>query len=62
MNLSAVYRAVELISDSIAVIPIKIKEVDKNHSEETNNHPLYYFFNDKTDNTISKYNLMKLLV
>lgn len=62
MNLSAVYRAVELISDSIAVIPIKIKEVNETHSEETKNHPLYYFFNDKTENTISKYNLIKLLV
>jgi phage portal protein BeeE len=62
MNLSAVYRAVELISDSIAVLPIKIRETDKNHSEETTQHPLYYFFNDKTENPISKYNLMKLLV
>lgn len=30
MNISAVYRAVEIISDSIAMLPVKVKKIDKN--------------------------------
>lgn len=59
MNVSAVYRAVEIISDSIAMLPIKIKQTDTNHNEELDSHPLNQLF---TTNIISKYNLMKLLV
>lgn len=64
MNLSAVYRATELISDSIAVLPIKIQQTDKkNGKNEIENHPLKWVFSDKNNgNLLSKFNLMKLLV
>lgn len=59
MNISAVYRAVEIISDSVAILPIKIKQTDSNHSEELKTHPLNNVFNN---NTLSKYNFIKLLI
>ena len=59
MNLSAVYRAVEIISDSVAMLPIKIKQIDATHKEELSTHPLNMIFQD---NLISKYNLIKLLI
>ena len=64
MNLSAVYRATELISDSIAVLPIKIQRMDeKNGKNEIENHPLKLIFSDKnSNNLLSKFTMMKLLV
>ena len=59
MNISAVYRAVEIISDSVAMLPIKIKQVDKQHSEIMDEHPLNFVFEN---NLISKFNLIKLLL
>lgn len=59
MNISAVYRAVEIISDSVAMLPIKIKQVDATHKEELQTHPLNVIFNG---NMLSKYNLIKLLI
>lgn len=64
MCLSAVYRATDLISDSIAMLPIKVQKTDdKNGKNEMENHPLKLVFGDKNNgNVLSKYNLMKLLV
>lgn len=63
MNLSAVYRAVELISNSIATLPIKILITDESGKNEADKHPLNYVFSDRnTDNIISKFTLFKLLV
>lgn len=62
MGLSAVYRATEIISDSIAILPIKIKINNQNHKEELSNHPLNLIFSDKNGGIISKYNLIKLLI
>ena len=63
MNLSAVYRAVELISNSIASLPIKILIHDESGKNEAEKHPLNYVFSDRnTDNLISRFSLMKLLV
>ena len=59
MNISAVYRAVEIISDSVAMLPIKIKQIDATHKEELQNHPLNVVFNN---NLLSRYNLIKLLI
>lgn len=59
MNISAVYRAVEIISDSVAMLPIQIKDKDATHNEEMQNHPLNIVFNG---NQLSRYNLMKLLI
>ena len=60
MNLSAVYRAVELISNSIATLPIKILIQDESGKNEADKHPLNYVFSDRnTDNVIRRYTLMK---
>lgn len=59
MNISAVYRAVEIISDSIAVLPIKVKQKNKEHQDELDSHPLYFAFEN---NTLTKFNMMKLLI
>ena len=64
MCLSAVYRATDLISDSIAMLPIKVQKTDdKNGKNELESHPLKLVFGDKNNgNVLSKFNLMKLLV
>ena len=56
MNVSAVYRAVELISDSIASLPIYITSRD---DSELKGHNLNYIFKHMTMN---RYNFMKMLV
>jgi len=63
MNLSAVYRATEIISDSIAVLPIKIQKLGEKGKNELDSHPLKLVFSDKNSNNIlSKFTMMKLLV
>lgn len=59
MNISAVYRAVEIISDSVAMLPIKIKQIDATHKEELQTHPLNYIF---CNNVVTKYTLIKMLI
>lgn len=63
MNLSAVYRAVELISNSIATLPIKILINDESGKNEADQHPLNYVFSDRNaNNLLNKFTMMKLLV
>lgn len=62
LALSAVYRCVELISDNIAILPIKIKNVDNEHISEINTHPLKDVFENKTYNEMSRYTLIKMLI
>ena len=63
MSLSAVYRATEIISDSIAVLPIKVSEITgSGHKDEMTAHPLMKILNYLPGNKLSKYNLMKLLI
>ena len=57
MSLSAVYRCVELISDSVAMLPIRVKD----GNEMVSNHSLYNVLNNR-DNLITKYTLIKLLI
>ena len=59
MNVSAVYRAVEIISDSVAMLPIRIKDKDATHNEDLENHPLNMVFKN---NLLSSYSMIKLLV
>lgn len=59
MNISAVYRAVEIISDSVAMLPIQIKDTTKEHSEVIDTHPLNFVFDN---NLISKFTFIKLLI
>lgn len=58
MNLSAVYRAVEIISDNIAMLPIKVKVKDKQHTDDIE-HPLQFVFND---GICTKYIFIKMLI
>lgn len=58
-SLSAVFRATQIISDSIAMIPIRVKLKSDSHKEVINTHPLYQAFDN---NLISKYTLMQLLI
>lgn len=59
MNLSAVYRCVELISDSVAMLPIYVSNKEGNEIE---NHSLNLIFGDKNNNIINKFNFIKLLI
>ena len=64
MNISAVYRAVEIISDSIAILPVKIKVKDSNSDCKVTapQHPLNLLFEDNLHNNITKYMLFKLII
>lgn len=63
MAISAVYRATELISDNIAILPIKIKDIDKEHIAEVTEHSLLDIFKNKSGNNVmSKYTLVKMLI
>lgn len=43
-NLSVIYRATELISEAVAMLPIKIRKISANHSEDISSHPLHFIF------------------
>lgn len=59
MNISAVYRAVEIISDSIAMLPIRVRINNQTHKEDLEQHPLHLVFKD---NLLTKYTFIKLLI
>jgi HK97 family phage portal protein len=62
MNVASAYRCTELISDSIATLPIFIKRKESNgNTNVVKNHPLTSLFNNG-NMTISPYNFIKLLV
>lgn len=63
MNLSTVFRCVDLISDSIAVIPVKVvKEVGNGCKNELPNHSLNTVFSKSISNNLSLYQFLKMLV
>ena len=60
LSLSAVYSAVELISNSIALLPIQVKfKDDKGEAQINNDHELNLAFNN---NDMSKYMIIKMMV
>lgn len=60
LSLSAVYSATELISNSIALLPIEIKYNDEAGKTQRNRqHPLNNTFNN---NKLSKYMIVKMMV
>lgn len=62
MNVASAYRCTELISDSIATLPIYVKRKESNgNTNVVKNHPLSGLFIDN-NMTISAYNFIKLLV
>ena len=62
MNVASAYRCTELISDSIATLPIFVKRKESNgNTNVVKNHPLTALFSNG-NMTISPYNFIKLLV
>lgn len=63
MNLSAVNRAVELISNSIATLPVKVLISGDEGKNELEQHPIKMLFSDRNkNNLLSKFTLIKLMV
>ena len=59
VSLSAVFAAIEIISNSLAELPLNVKTRQDNKSTLVKNHPLYHIF----DNCImTKYMMIKMLV
>lgn len=62
MSISAFYRAVDLISSSIAILPVKIFIDGVEGKTTADDHPLNMVFDDrKSKSLISKFTLFKLL-
>lgn len=62
MLLSTVYRCVDLKSDSIGVLPLKIYKIDKNGFKvEARNHPLYHILNVEPNENMSRYVFFKTM-
>lgn len=63
MLLSTVYRCVDLISDSVATLPLKIYELDdEGFKREAKSHPLYWILNNEPNDQMSRFTLMKTLM
>ena len=61
MNLSAVFRCVDLISDSVAMLPIKVVNNTTKHIKEQTEHPLNLVFSDGLNN-LNKFEFIKILI
>lgn len=62
MAISSIFRCVDLISDSLAIMPIQVKDkYFKNHSTIIEKHPLYDVFDNK-NNLMTRYTFIKRLV
>lgn len=62
MNLSTVFRCVDLISDSIAGLPVRIIKDNGDCKNELSNHPLNIVFSAGLANNLTVYHFMKLLI
>lgn len=63
MNLSAVYRAVNLISDSVAKLPLEPYRIDsKEYKIKLTNHPSYGVLNKRPNVRMSRFTFLKLMV
>jgi len=62
-NLSAVYRAVNLISDSVAKLPLEPYKIDKNgYKIKLPKHPIYSILNKKPNVRMTRFTFLKLMV
>jgi HK97 family phage portal protein len=59
MSLSAVFAAVELISNSVAELPIMVKTQKENQVSIIDNHPIYRAFNNSV---MTKYMIIKMMI
>lgn len=63
MALSAVYRCVEVISDSVAQLPLEPFGIDPDgYSKRLINHPSYYLLSKEPNKLMSRYTFIKNLV
>lgn len=63
MLLSAVYRCVEVISDSIAQLPLEPYRMDKNgYKVKFTSHPTYKILNREPNKNMTKYTFLKIMV
>ena len=63
MNCSAFFGATELISNSVAMLPVKVLVKNKEGKNELENHPLNLIFSDREcDNLLSRFTLLKQIV
>lgn len=63
MLLSAVYRCVEVISDSIAQLPLEPYRKDKNgYKIKFTSHPTYKILNIEPNKNMTKYTFLKIMV
>ena len=63
MLLSTVYRCVDLISDSVAVLPLKTYHLDADgFKAEAKSHPAYYMFNMEPNEDMTRYVFFKTLM
>lgn len=63
MALSAVYRCVEVISDSVAQLPLEPFGIDHDgYSKRLVNHPSYYLLSKEPNKLMSRYTFIKNLV
>lgn len=58
-NLGVVYRATEIISDAVAMLPIKVRKLNENHVEDMPNHPLHFCFKNMI---MTRYIFIKKLI
>lgn len=62
MNLSTVFRCVDLISDSVAGLPIRVIKESAGCKNEMKNHSLNVVFSSGISNNLTVYHFMKLLI
>ena len=63
MNISAVFAATNLISNTIAMLPIKVLINGDEGKNEMTNHPLNLVLGERdNDNLLSRFNLIKMIV
>lgn len=63
MLLSTVYRCVDLISDSVAVLPLKTYRLDRDgFKTEAKNHPAYYVLDMEPNEDMTRYVFIKTLL
>lgn len=62
LHLSAVYRCVDIISTSIANLPVKVLLRSEEGTNELDSHPVLLMFRDRDNGNVTKFTLMKLLV
>lgn len=62
MRLSAVYRAVQLISDSIAMLPVSISLLQNGYKTVDTSNKLNYILNCSPNNLMTRYTFVKNLI